>query len=123
MSTTSQDPSQAPTPQLYDPDSSRPTLNTSTLGAKYKQFSSNHDALHAFGKFVKERGNGIKESAADLASEYPQMTSYIHDENQRMNVLLALCWVWEKEMFLRGFELLSEAMDANMWEPKTLEWV
>ncbi|KAL8840406.1 MAG: hypothetical protein Q9176_003904 [Flavoplaca citrina] len=106
-----------------DPATSRPILNTSTLGATYKQFCSNHDALHAIGKFVKERGNGIKESATDLASKYPQMTSYIHDENQRMNALLALCRVWEKEMFLRGFELLSEDMDANMWGPKTLEWV
>ncbi|KAL9625944.1 MAG: hypothetical protein Q9204_007710, partial [Flavoplaca sp. TL-2023a] len=56
-------PSKPNIQQLYDPDSSRPTLDTSSVGATYKQFFSNHDALQAFGKLSR---NGEKQSKKAL---------------------------------------------------------
>ncbi|KAL8878151.1 MAG: hypothetical protein Q9198_003982 [Flavoplaca austrocitrina] len=104
-------PSKPNIQQLYDPVTSHPTLDTSTLGATYKQFCSKHQALQNFCDFVNDRKNWTQTL---FDSEDPEISSFFHVQIMGMQALLKLCSIWDREMIVRRFELLN----TNMWGPK-----
>ncbi len=72
--------SKSPNPnieQMYDTQTSRPVLETSTLGASYLELDHMYHLIQGFRyKVVKDRENSMAETAAGIGAKDPQSAAF-----------------------------------------------